>query len=362
MEIITNKQFAFLMLVFITSTADIFLPSITVNIAGRDAWLSVAAAALAGSVIVIVQSALASRFPGKPLTEYAGLLLGPVAGNMVILAYLFFILFVALAVIGELGQIINTVFLRHTPLLIISTGVTLAAAYAVFLGFETLTRVIELAFPAGIIIRLTIVLFILGDVNIIRYQPVLEQGPGPVLQGALRVTGWLGEGVILLFLSQHIKSPEKFMKTMLAVIWSVAMVFLLGFLSIGTFGPRTAGDITFPLLEMMRIMQFGSAQGLEALIMIFWYSATFIKICVLYYILTESMQNLVKTRSRNPLIFPLGLLLAVLPVVLFSETAGTLDFLRNVWPGFALFFELLLPATLLLWSALAGVKHRGGRA
>ncbi len=356
MKTITNRQFIFLLIVFITSTADILLPSITVQLAGRDAWLSVLAAAVAGSFIVFIQAKLAQRFPGQSPVDYAQSLLGPTLGKLVILLYLFFILYVTTAVIGEVIQISNSVFFLQSPVIMTSLLLSLAAGYAVFLGIEVIARVVEFVFIPGILMRAIIIVTSLGDVELLRYQPVLEQGLGSVLQGSFRVMGWLGEGVILLFLSQYIQSPVKFTRSMLTVIWAVALLLLLTSLTIGTFGPQQAEIITFPLLESIRMVQIGAIRGLEAFVMVFWYSAIFFKAAVLYYVLLVTIQNLTMTRLKSTFLVPLAALLIILPVDLFADISGTLDFLKNIWPGFAITFELFFPLGLLL---LAVFKKQG---
>ncbi|MEW6697166.1 MAG: GerAB/ArcD/ProY family transporter [Bacillota bacterium] len=361
MQTISDRQFVFILIVFITSTADLLLPSITTQLAGRDAWLSVIVAAAAGSLIVLVQAKLAQQFPGQSLPDYAKTLLGPTAGSLLILLYLFFLTYITAAIIGELLQISNAVFFRRTPEVMISLMLCLTAGYAVFLGIEVVARVVEFSFVVGILVRLLIIVLVMGDMDLARFLPVLEQGPGPVLQGSLRVLGWFGEGVILLFLSHHLQNPAQFGKLMLTAVWFIAFLLILGTASIAIFGTHQAAVITFPLFEIIRFPEVGFIRGIDALIMTVWYAATFIKITVLLYIIMEILKKLTKSKEGSPFMLPMLLVLTVLPVVLFSEISSTIDFLTNTWPGFAVTFELLFPAALLLLT-LFRKQGKKGRA
>lgn len=168
MIIISNRQFAFIVIIFISSTADIFLPSIMTKLAGRDAWLSIIVAALAASVIVLIQARLVQCYPGEFSSQYTRKILGPYLGNLIIFLYIFifFLLFITLAIIGELIQISGTVFLRTTPEIVLTMVISLAAAYAVFLGIEIIARMVEFAFIPGILIRLAIITFVVGDLQV----------------------------------------------------------------------------------------------------------------------------------------------------------------------------------------------------
>ena len=353
----SNRQFVFILIIFITSTADILLPSITTRLAGRDAWLSILGAALLGSVIVYLQGKLAAHFPGKSLPDYAGTLLGPYLGTLLILLYLFFLLIITLAVIGELIQITGTAFLRETPEIIFSFLIVLTAGYAIVQGIEVIARVVEFAFPLGMLVRIGLVFLVLTDLQVDRFLPILEQGTVPVLQGSLRVVSWLGEGIIVLFVSHHIKEIGKISFQLVMAIWFVTFLLLISSLYIGTFGHIQAANITFPLFEMIRFLEFGDFRGLDILIMTFWYSATLFKVVVLLYILTITVQNLTKHEYKLTITIPLMLVLTVLPVSLFTEMSSTIDFLKNIWPGFALTFELIIPAILLLLT----MKNKSSR-
>ncbi|MDO7786638.1 GerAB/ArcD/ProY family transporter [Desulforamulus aquiferis] len=358
MKTISNRQFAFIVIIFISSTADILLPTMTAILAGRDSWLSVILAAIFASVIVLIQARLVQRFPGKFFPEYARILLGPYLGNLLTVLYLLFLIYISAAIIGEINQISKTVFFMQTPEIILALLQTIAAAYAVFLGIEVVARVIEAAFPIGIFVRVILIFVVYGDLEMSRFLPIFDQGFIPIYQGSLRVTGWLGESMILLFLSHHIQNIKKIGRTMVLSIWFVALILLLGSLSIAYFGPQQAANITFPIFEIIRMFEVGGIRGLDSLIMTFWYSATLFKIIILFYIVVITVKKLTNGQG-NTFIFPVALVFTVLPIILFVELSGTMEFLTNTWPGMAMTFELFIPALLLL-VAILKKQPRGG--
>ncbi|GAB6180498.1 endospore germination permease [Desulfotomaculum defluvii] len=348
MKTISNRQFIFILIIFVTSTADILLPSITVGVSGRDAWLSIIGAAIIGSIIIYIQAKLAVNFPGRFLPEYANTLLGPYLGTLLVILYLLFLVIIILGIISELMHITSTVFLRETPEIIFTLFIAMSAGYAVYLGIEVIARVVEFAFIPGILIRLGIIFLVFSDLEVQRFLPILEQGIAPVLQGTFRIIGWFGEGIIVLFLSHHVKEIGKIAGQMVMAIWFIAFLALLGSLTIGNFGPYLAAYITFPLFEMVRIVELGGIQGLDAVIMTFWYSATLFKVVVLLYIIVITLQNFTKQKNKNTYVIPLVLIFTVLPVSLFAEMSNTIEFLESTWPGFALTYELIIPTVLLL--------------
>ncbi|MBO8137243.1 MAG: GerAB/ArcD/ProY family transporter [Desulfotomaculum sp.] len=73
---ISARQLMFIIITFIISTADIFLPAIVAQQAGRDSWISVVVANAEAMVVAAVALSLGLRFPQLTLVGICQKVLG----------------------------------------------------------------------------------------------------------------------------------------------------------------------------------------------------------------------------------------------------------------------------------------------
>lgn len=233
------------------------------------------------------------------------------------------------------------------------------AAYAVYHGIETIARVTELLMPIGIGVLLLVGLIVLPEVNFSNYLPVLDEGIGPVLNGATRLLAFLGEGVIILMLIPYCDQPQKVVG---ALSWSIGLLgifFLIGVLAIGMFGPVETAALTFPALNMVRRIIIGDfLQHLDAIIMTIWIGGIYIKTAVAYYICCLGYAQLFNLQSYQVLIWPVGIITAVISISFLYDLTGMINYLAAVWTAQAITFEFIIPLLLLIVAAARGVKGK----
>lgn len=85
---ISARQLMFIIITFIISTADIFLPAIVAQQAGRDSWISVVVANAEAMVVAAVALSLGLRFPQLTLVGICQKVLGKWLGSILALIIL----------------------------------------------------------------------------------------------------------------------------------------------------------------------------------------------------------------------------------------------------------------------------------
>ncbi len=358
---ISTRQLLFIIITFIISTSDIFLPSVVAGLAGRDAWISVFVASAEALVIAAVAVSLSLRFPQKTLVQICLKVLGKWPGRLLALIILIgFFLNLAIFTVSQLGVILKVAFMPKTPLIIFNGTIVLIAAYAVYHGIETIGRLTELLMPLGIGMLILVGLMILPDVDFQNYRPFLEYGIGPVLSGSLRILSFLGEGVIIMMLMPYINKPQNVVRIIPLAILLLGFFLLVGVLAIGIFGASQTASLTFPALAMVRRIEIGNfLEHLDAIIMTVWISGIYIKLIVIYYICCIGFAQLANIKRYHTLIIPIGLIIATASVAWLNDIAGLVRLISYSWTGQALFYELMIPLVLLTAAVVRNLKESG---
>jgi len=355
---ISSRQVAFLLITTTISTVDIYHPALVAGVSGRDSWLAVILATCAGLGIWFLALALARRFPGQTIIQYSRLVLGKWLGGAAGLLFLLFFFFIGASMLRMLPDIMTAVYMYRTPLVVFTVSLLAVSAYAVLEGLEVLMRVNELLLPLGMGTLLFVGAASLPGVDFGRYLPVLENGLGPVSWGAQLILGFLGETVIILFLFPYVADQERMAA---AGVWSLAAVgaaMQVGVLAIGLFGPKVTADMTFPALEMVRLIRLGDLiTNLDILMMMVWVGGIFLKFTIIYYSVCLGSAQWLDLKDYRPLVIPLGVCMAAYSLFAYHGIDDYMTMLTRTFPGNAFAHEVVLPLLLLLASLVCGPKR-----
>ncbi|MBM7854544.1 spore germination protein KB [Desulfohalotomaculum tongense] len=357
---ISLRQLMFIIITMVISTADIFLPAIVAQQAGRDSWIAVIIATAEALVVAAVAASLSLRFPKLTLVQIFQKVLGSWLGW--IMAFIFvtiFCLFLLCIVVGEFGIILKSAFMQKTPLAVFNGLLIVIAAYAVYQGIETIARVTEILMPVGIAVLVLVGLLITPHVDFNKFLPLLDNGVGPVINGAHRLLSFLGEGVVVTMLAPYINSPQKVLGTVSRSMVLLGLLLLVGVLAIAMFGPQETANMTFPALNMVRQIRVGDfLEHLDAVIMTVWVGGIYTKTVVIYYISCIGLAQLFNLRSYKPVIWPLGILVLSASFAWLNNLPAVINYLASAWPAQGLIFEFLIPFVLLITAAARGLRDK----
>lgn len=357
---ISGRQVSLLLIVIIVSTSLLFPPTIVARLAQQDAWLSVVLALPVGLLVGALVVGLSRRFPGLTLVEYSQVVLGPWAGRVIGLAFVWWFLHVAAIVAREMGTLLTTAVFDQTPIEVIIFLMVMLTASAVRNGIETLARSNDFMFWIQLGSYLAVLALVTPQVIPQNLTPVLERGIGPILQGSWVAGSWMGEVVIV---SMFLPFLDYQRQAGASIIWALGLVTAItaGSIAMALFvlGPATAGRLTVAVLTLARLVSVGRIiERMDAIIMVIWVLGLFIKISAFYYAASLGLAQILSLRDFRPVVLPLGLLIAVLSLLLFRNTPQLVDFLGFAWPSYSVtIFEVGLPALLL---ALALARGLGG--
>lgn len=365
---ISPRQTGQLMFITIAATIILFVPAITAELAGHDAWVAAGVGSMFGLVTLSLVCWLSKKHPGKTLFQYSETILGKWPGKLVGLAYVWAFLHIAAIIVREYGDFITTAFMPDTPLSVFNFSLIFLCAWAVLAGLETIARMNEF-------IILLVVSFLLGvfalstsnwDLQFL--LPFFSRGPKPILEAAAVPAAWHGEIVTLAVIAPFMTRPRRaFMAGAAAIFGSAAIITLSVIGALAIFGPEMVGAFRFPLQLLVRAINIGDVlTRFEVVVMITWVAGVFIKTAVFYYCAALGLAQVLELSEYRPVVYPLGIIMAALSILLFQDVAEVVEFLGKTWPryGISLYFlglPLLLAGVTWLRENFCGADFGGGK-
>lgn len=356
-ERITNWQLLMLLSGSLIGTSTIIMPT---SLAGRSGWLTIMLAVIPALISLSVWWQLSLTWK-KPLVQ--GLLdqLGPILGATLALGYLFYFLLLGALVTTNINFLSTIAVLPETPKLVFASGLLLLSALAIRGGLESIGRLAEIILPLiGFAILVGIILLI-ATPNLVSWDyllPLLDEGWVQTLRATLSVFSFpFGETIIFTSLLPFAMDLKKARKQSLLVIISIGIV--LGWISLletAVLGEEVT-RIAFPGLSLLREIRVADfISRLEVLGIFVWTFASFIKLSFCFWALASGLAQLLKLPDYRPLIFPLGIIIAILSVTLFETFHDQSTFATLIYPLYVFPFQFIIPLFLLILARLKPTK------
>ncbi|MCL5290878.1 MAG: GerAB/ArcD/ProY family transporter [Bacillota bacterium] len=208
-ESVSEKQLFLLVTGFTVGTSILLAPTMSIDLARQDAWLSPLLAVVPGFLLVAVLAALNKMYPGQSLVQYSVSILG-LPGKLAGLLMIWFALHLSALVLRNIGNFVSTVMLIETPSPLIHAAVALLAAFGVRLGIECIARAMSVLLPASLVFFLLIQAITTPAAKLANLAPVLSKGMLPVVQASVNLSTFpVGEIVLFSMLIYHVKTTGK---------------------------------------------------------------------------------------------------------------------------------------------------------
>jgi len=359
---ITGNQLTVIVVLMILPTAILFLPAISSAAAKQDAWISAVLAMLGGIGIALLVLALSLRFPDQPLDLFSEKIAGKIVGRCISFLYFWFFLHINSIIVREYVEYLSSAILPQTPLEVLIVTSLLVSGFAVRSGLEVIGRLGEFILPIVVMMILFILLPSTKDFEWGRLTPMMAEGFKPVIEGAFAPVSWFGEVVTVAFLIPFLNQVQASKK---AVVGGIVLIGILlvgvAVITVGVFGASEVARMKFPTFELARVINIGNfLERVEWLVDSLWMLGAFMKITIYYYIAALVGARWFRLKDYKPLVFPIGLLLMVLSLLLYPNAVDLVAFLGEVWPPYSLIvFEVGIP--LFLWT-IALIRGQGRKA
>ncbi|WP_409300812.1 endospore germination permease [Peribacillus sp. SCS-155] len=354
---ISAYQMALILYPTIYSTAILFVPTITAKYAGRDMWIAPVFAAVTGIITAYIIYRLHKRYPEETIIEYSSHLIGRFPAKLLGFAYIFFFLFMGGYVLREYVSFINISFLPRTPILVIVGSIIMVSSVAVSGGIEVLGRVSQVLIPIFILPIPIFIALLVKDMVIQNIQPILENGLTPVVRSSVTPQAWFGEVFIMALILPYVSNRVKALKwSILSIITVMLSLVSLNLMCILLFGEITV-SYSFPVFKAIRFISFSDFfEHLESFVIAFWILGIFVKITALYYSVVLSAAQTIGIKDYKQIVLPMGLLLILFSIWEFPSLQEQMEFTETIFPIYVPFMTTVIPALLLIISAIQNKK------
>ena len=357
---ISGSQFMWLLVTTVLPTAVLFIPAISIEKAGPSAWISgLVITTLWGIMIILICTALGGRFPGRSPVDYSGEILGKYLGKLVGVFYIFIFAYVNAIIVREFGEFLVTAFMPETPLLVFNVILVALAASAVRNGIEVIARMNQ--FIVGLMVFALIFIFslVLQEAQFHHLLPLLEGGIKPIISGSLTPMGWAGEVFLLLVLLPYLNNYKEArpagIKAMLILGLALGIDIVIVLVVLG----KVAAHYVFPVHALATYISVaGFLERVEAFVLALWVSGVMAKVSIWYYCLTMVTAQTFNLKDYKPLVLPLGIIQIVWSITIYDNIREVVDFFGKSWITFSMFFEFLVPLSLLI---IAMIRKKGGQ-
>lgn len=343
---INNRQLLFLIISVIISTADIFLPSIVAKYAKSDSWFSVILATLFGLLDAYVVISLCMEYKNKTFVEILQAVLGKYVGIALGIIFIITLLYINILVIRELGEILKTLFLPGIPINLIIILASTVSAYGAYKGIETIVRTNEVAIAFGLFILSFVILFSLRLVHFNRYLPMFENGIYSSVQGALPMVTWMAEIIIVAMIFPYLNNPKGCMKTSLAAMFALGVMFMGGTFTVLVFGADATAKLIFSTFNTIESIDISRVIRFDVLIMSVWVAGIFIKSMLLLFISVEAVVRTFNLKNFNAFIIPNAVITSVFAMIDFDNMIQLIRYFERIL--FLLYAAVFFVMPLLL--------------
>jgi spore germination protein KB len=354
-EIISNKQFIAIMVVFLLGG------SIVMGVgddAGRDAWVAVLAAMLIAVPFLFVYARIAWVYPGKGLYEILFDVFGGIAGRIIAIAYLLYAFHLGAIVIRNFTEFIQVASFTETPQYVTAFFIAILSIWIVKAGIEVIGRWVSIVLPIMLTSILIVTILVIPKMEFYSIMPVLYNGFTPVLKSSFAVFSFpFAESVILLALFENIKkeySPYRMFYAGLFIGGSIVLLVTLR--SLFSLGETNVSVLYFPPYSSVRLIKIGEfLERIEVVVVVVFMLGGFLKCSLCLFAAGKGMEKVLGLESYRQIAAPLGLLTMILSVIIYSSNMEMFEWADKYYKYYAMPFQIIFP--VLIWIG-AEIKAR----
>ena len=303
---ISLRQLSVLAFFCFFSPAIRILPNLSVQMAGKPAWLSPLVAAVPLALYMALFGALLNcRREGEGLPELFSRCIGKVPGKILTAVFaVYFTLYSGFALRADAERMLSTIY-RMGGISFFTVGILIVSLVIGMGKVRSIARMAQLMTPFLIAILLMLIGFAaIDDLKPEYLLPVTYLDTPEIILGALPVVDVFGVIPYILFLSGYVEKTSNCKGSLMK--WSfiaLGIIFLVMAVTIGTLSAPLVDTMQYPFFTVVHnIKLFKIIDRIEAIIVATWLAADVLYESALLMIAGETMRSVFKMKKRSSLV------------------------------------------------------------
>ncbi|MGJ7909676.1 GerAB/ArcD/ProY family transporter [Neobacillus sp. LXY-1] len=340
---ISNLQLMLLVANFIFTSTIISLPQIMVQIGEQNTWMI-------PIILFPVFLFLTFLIFGKKLHVNRLSQMFLIGQQSKVLEKGFVLIFIAFASILFLRDLrgvidfIAAVLLPNTPIDMIMVLSVFVLVYVSMAGIEVISRINAVHFGILFVIILLLPLLLLNEWQIGNFQPLPHfKTVTSLIKSSFFTFAWMGEMVLFILVIANVNPVGAARKAVISgTALGLFMFLIILILDISVLGVKLVSEAAYPsyiLIQQINITDF--LDRIDLLVVAVWVPTFFAKAAYLLYAINYCTSFLYKSNT-NKFLFPIGLILGYLSILLFKNSMNHLHFSFYTWTSLGLFLEVII--------------------
>ncbi|WP_138752424.1 GerAB/ArcD/ProY family transporter [Paenibacillus sinopodophylli] len=337
---ITSLQAIVIVVISIVPSSLFYIPSVVIQIAKQDGWISVLLSLIVTLLLAIVIGHVCREANRHSLLAWLRSRLGKIIATAVGLILCMYYFIASVIIVRQFADFMSTETLMATPLVMLAGIIVLVSVYIASQGIESLARVIFVVFLFFMFFVCLNTALIWGQSDFKQFLPLLESLPADHMKAMLMPLGCLSEIAVLLLLAPFLETPASGIKIALwsTLISGLICVVVTG-VTITVFGTKIISAISYPAfaaIGTVEISQF--IERVDVLLVSAWTASMFAQVSIYTFGFFQMVTQTFKLTSHFSQYAAGGLLILAtalyawpsnVVVAEFSYTTLTIYFLLN---------------------------------
>ncbi|MDK2820289.1 MAG: spore germination protein [Clostridia bacterium] len=298
---------------------------------------------------------LCKGFKDKTIIEYLESNLGPVFGKIIgiILVIHFFI--IAASDARDMGETFTTTIMPETPIIVFILIIVFLGANAARNGLEVIARISEFTVPIILLFLFITISLNYKFIDVKNLKPFyFPQGFSELVQPTGSILSlYIGEFIIVGMIFPYLNKMQKCSKSViLATLFTGVLFVILCIDMIVIFGP-TFKTLSIPILSLAKLIFIANfIERIEGIVILSWVLGSAIKIALFLWATAVGTGQILKLKSYQPLIYPLGALATVNSILNYERAADFINFFTGPWIVYSSTLSISLLIILYIAQAL----------
>lgn len=349
---ISPFELSILTILFTIGTTILAIPSVQTAKAGQDAWLSALIGILYSVLIAFFFVICAKAIKRESYVKYLERVYGKVIGKLIGLSYIYFAFIGASSLLYQFGNFVTTQMLVDTPVEIINFLLIFLVIMVVRAGLEVLARTSELLIPWFMFLFITLVIFLIPQIEFDRLSPLYEASVKSHLSAALDFLSFAGLPLVifLMFYPGNINRPDK-------TKWNFPIGTLIGSLIVGILvllcilvlgAPATARQIYPSYVLAKSVSVFDIIERIESAMAGMWVISLFFKTAIYFYGSVIGLAEILDVKNYRFLVIPIGLITFIFSTSIYPNSTYIAYWDDKYWLPYTLVMGFFIPLLTLI--------------